>query len=371
MKIILRILYLVVVFFMMSLIFSAGGPNGMRLSSYAANNLHTDPKDPIHTSQIFSGIQNIYVDPDQSNWINLPVVAGQGRFDFTITFIPFASRLNEYVVQEATGKRLDILWDGFLLWLSEDDSTEEDFTTIILRFGFSNATNPDEIGSTTIALPRQGAGTHTLPNGWEMISYGNNIFIPALESRGYGQDTLVSDMDFDAIAHFNIDSLIITTDTLQNEFIFAATEPNARQPFDILTRFIDGQEANTFEWEGNFIDEEMMFFSRRMANYFEGFTPTIAELEDLAERGLVIFLMPNLSPYWWWYLVIWGLFVLLGLVIPYFWMLRKPIKEAREHRKEVKRRQAIAAEKSQPTNAKKFKTVQEGKRIQQQQSKDE
>lgn len=365
MKTVLKFLYIIVVFFAIMLIQQSGGAAGMRVSQYISNNFHEHPDDPDYTVAIISGVLGTYGDPDRSNWTEIDITTADGRFDFTITLIPFGGRFNRVwgpQTHNGVDYYLEFRNDGFYIWLSRDDSLDEEFEHIHLIFNSINLDSPgDQIIRSDIWIQRDGtAGTQILPVGWSMFSYVENVLMTNIIQR-YGEDTPMSHLNFSTLGNYNTNQLVVTTDSLENEFIFRASEPGADRPIlNFVPGFFDG-----FVGE-DFISEELMFFSARLFPDEELHNLTVEELETLAGENLILFVNPDLSPYWWWYLIIWSMYVILALIIPYFWMFRRPLKEALAVRKEAKKRQQIAKQKtagSVAPNERKYKTVQEGQKL--------
>lgn len=357
MKLIGRIFYIILVFLIIATVQMTGGIRGLQMSSFIQNNLHSNPDDPLYTLEMISGVLNIYFDANQDNWDVITIDSNDGRFDFDLTLVPFGSPMNirHTKIVDGQEQHLDAIFDGFIVWLSRNDS-RENFTDLTLTFSAINLDSPNNdpiVRTLTIYTQASSAG---FPIGYTWLSYSEHFLAEDIRQRYGSTNEPLARLDFTTLGRYNINSLLVGTSALpNNQYIFFGYEPGARVNAALDTIIPAQVQAP------NFIDEYNMLFSYRLFGSSTD-NPSRETLLELAADGTIIFMVPNLSPYIFWYFIIWGIYIILIVVIPYFWMFRKPIKQSIQARKEKKKREEIAVQKQ--TNTRPYKTVQDAQRIQ-------
>ena len=352
MKIFFRILYISVIFILVVLVQMSGGAQARMWAAYFENNVHRHPNDPIATAEILSSIFDIYIDPNYNNWQTLSVDTPNNEFSFDLTFIPYGNRRNLYFTRDyPSDQTLNLFLDGFLIWLNPDSiSGSTEFQLLNLEFFALNQDLPLLSPlNFSIEIRTVTSGSQALPAFYTLLDT-SALFTQDIE-RQFNVDpirTPISDsrINWNTIGNYDISAILISHTFLnehnrpEQEVIFYGWEPNFTPHVNAA---VDALQLEAFD--NNFFDEYLMYFSRRLFGQ-QAYRPTTNNLLELAENGEIVFIVANLSPYIYWHFIIWGFYIVFVLVIPFFWFLRKPLKEFFALKKEQKQRRAVVKQKN-------------------------
>jgi hypothetical protein len=376
MKIIAKVLYAMMAFFLVLLIVQSGGANQLKMSSFHQDNVHRYPDDVEYTLGVLSAtFRTVYADAN-INAADVPffqVRTPDANFD--LTFYRFGCTGSGIARQEVDGqtREFDFYRDGYFIHLTNfQSSINVNFVTLTFyTLALDDIVNgsPREL-QYHVNIPVGQDSEFGMPRGWGMFSHFDHIIARHfIALHGTNRPTM-NNIDWALHQNYNINMMYVTANTDNNRTIplFFGWEQGSGG--DLIPRY--NNVPQRVEWDFDFMSMEHMRFSRVFLGSLFGQTLPAAELRTLLQTAVddnvIIWQIADLSPYWYWTLVIVLVFVIILGVIPYFFMFRKPIKKAFAARKERKRRAQVGEEKLKQTTTNPQahrKTVQEAQKIKQ------